>query len=137
MELPIEILLIIYDYSCWVTRLKIRMTCKICVNFPLLIDNILEKDWIISFKESYKIYGIKYYQFRKYMYYQREKNKNCYDRCCNISCYIELPYHLQSLTNKINLLPKTQQNLKDHKDLKKQIQIGIKLLEKNKKLSFV
>lgn len=134
MELPIEIILIIYDYSCWVTRLKIRMTCNICKNFPLLLDNILEKDWIMSFKESFKIYGIRYYQFKKFMYYHKEKNKKCDDRCCNQSCCIELPFKLQSLANKINYLILNNSNKdkhhkdKHHKDLKKQIQIEIKKL---------
>lgn len=133
MELPIEILLIIYDYSCWVPRLKIRMTCKICNNFPLLLNDTLEKSWIRSFKESYNIYGIKYYQFRKYLDYHKEKNKKCDDRCCNQSCCIILPYTLHSLTNKINWLilkysNKNQKDHKDHKDLKKQIQ---KLINQN------
>lgn len=104
MNLPIELMLAIYDSSCWVTRLKIRMTCKICKNFPLHTDQTLEKSWIDSFKESYNKYGIKYYQFRKFMYYPNKKHKNCDDRCCNDYCSVNLPYKLQILTNEINLI---------------------------------
>jgi hypothetical protein len=101
-ELPLEIILLIYDSSCWVTRVKIRMTCKLLSNASLLKDHSLEKSWIESFKYSYEKYGFMYYQIKKFMVYHTKKNKNCDDRCCNNNCSIELPLRFTCFINKLN-----------------------------------